>query len=145
MLGPDAVTDWQPVVRLAEKALAADPKSFHQLNHLRAVLCRAGPFEEGAQRLTDAQAALHASPHDRHIPAVVPGRLVLLVRPVLLLVDDDEPELLERREHGGARADDDVHVTAADEMPLIVPFAFGEATVLNRDAIAEAVAELPRQ
>ena len=48
------------------------------------------------------------------------------------------PRRSKRREDGGARADDDVHVAAADAVPLIVPLAVGQAAVLNRDALAEA-------
>ena len=44
----------------------------------------------------------------------------------MLLVDDHEPEAGERREHGGARADDDVDVAAADALPLIVALAVRE-------------------
>src|SRR5262249_15120705 len=40
VLGPDAVSDWKPVVDLAEKSLAADPKNYDKLGHLGAVLYR---------------------------------------------------------------------------------------------------------
>ncbi len=59
----------------------------------------------------------------------------------MFLVHDDQAERGERREHGGARADDDVDVAAADAMPLIVTFAVGESAVLNGDAFAERAAE----
>ena len=59
----------------------------------------------------------------------------------MLLVHDDEAEPLERREHGGARADHDVHVAAADALPLIVPLAVRERAVLDGDARAERAAE----
>ena len=59
----------------------------------------------------------------------------------MLFVDDDQADVLERREHRRARADDDVHVAAADALPLIVPLAVREAAVLDGDAVAEALAE----
>ena len=59
----------------------------------------------------------------------------------MLLVDDDQADLLERREHGRARADDDVDVAAADPLPLVVALAVGEAAVLDGDALAERLAE----
>ena len=55
----------------------------------------------------------------------------------MLLVDDDQADVGERREHRRPRADDDVDVAAADALPLIVALAVGEPAVLNRDAIAE--------
>jgi len=64
-LAPDAVTDWQPVVRLAEKSLGTDPKNCDKLQHLGAVLYRAGRFEEGAKWLTEAETALKESPNPR--------------------------------------------------------------------------------
>ena len=64
-LAPDAVTDWQPVVRLAEQALAADPKNCNIINNLGAVLYRAGRFEEAAERLTEAEAAFEQTPGTR--------------------------------------------------------------------------------
>src|SRR5262249_20080687 len=65
VLGPDAVSDWKPVVDLAEKALAVDPKNFDKLQHLGAVLHRAGRFEEAAKRLTEAEAAFREAKNPR--------------------------------------------------------------------------------
>ena len=55
----------------------------------------------------------------------------------MLLVDDDQPEARERREHRRPRADDDVDVAAPDAMPLVVALAVGQAAVLDGDALAE--------
>ena len=54
------------------------------------------------------------------------------------------PSRVERREHRRPRADDEVHVAAADAVPLIVTLAVGERAVLNRHAIAERAAEQRR-
>ena len=59
----------------------------------------------------------------------------------MLLVHHDQAQRGHRREHGRARADDDVDVAATDAMPLIVTFAIAEAAVLDGDAIAEGTAE----
>ena len=60
----------------------------------------------------------------------------------MLFVDDDEPEVFDGREDGGARADDEIHVASSDAVPLIVTLAVGHAAVLNRHAIAERGPEL---
>ncbi len=73
---------------------------------------------------------------------MVPRRFVLLVRRVVLFVDDDEPEVFDGREHGGAGADDEIHVASSDPVPLIMTLAVGHAAVLNRHAIAERGPEL---
>ena len=56
-LGPQAVDDYQPVVALAERALAqagTDGKQRHDiLNTLGAVLCRAGRHKEALARLDE--------------------------------------------------------------------------------------------
>jgi hypothetical protein len=59
----------------------------------------------------------------------------------VLLVNDDQSHLLERREHRRAGADDDIDVAAADALPLVVALAVGETAVLDRDALAERLAE----
>ena len=41
----------------------------------------------------------------------------------MLLVDDNQAHLLERREDCRARADDDVDVATADALPLVVTLA----------------------
>ena len=64
-LAPDAVTDWQPVVRLAEKALTADPKNCNMINNLGAILYRSGRFKESAERLAEAEAAFQQTPGAR--------------------------------------------------------------------------------
>src|SRR5437763_915176 len=81
------------------------------------------------------------SADDRDVAAVVAGTLVLLVRRVVLLVYDDEADGLERREHGRARANDDVDAAAADAVPLVVALAVGESAVLDGHAIAERLAD----
>jgi serine/threonine protein kinase len=53
--GP-TLTD-KPVLKLAEKALAAEPRDYDRLLAVGAVLYRAGRFKEAAQRLTEADAA----------------------------------------------------------------------------------------
>ena len=61
VLAPDAVADCQLVVQLAEKTLAADPKNCDKLQHLGAVLYRAGRFSEGLGRF---EPAVQADPDD---------------------------------------------------------------------------------
>ena len=57
-------------------------------------------------------AAFERGPLDRDRARVVARVGVLLVRLVVLLVDDDQPETLHRREDGGACADDDPGLAA---------------------------------
>ena len=51
----------------------------------------------------------------------------------MLLVDDDQPEVDERREHRRARADDDAHLAARDGGVGEQPLAGREARVQHGD------------
>jgi WD40 repeat protein/tRNA A-37 threonylcarbamoyl transferase component Bud32 len=55
--GPNAVADLERPVRLAERAVASAPKRARYLNHLGALLYRAGRYEEAVRRLDEARAA----------------------------------------------------------------------------------------
>jgi WD40 repeat protein/tetratricopeptide (TPR) repeat protein len=53
-LVPGAVEDPAELVRLAEKAVASDPKQYNYLNTVAAVLCRAGKYEAAVERFGEA-------------------------------------------------------------------------------------------
>ena len=55
----------------------------------------------------------------------------------MLLVDDDEPQILHRREHRAAGADDDGRIAQADAPPLVEPFSVGQTAVEHRHLLAE--------
>ena len=54
---------------------------------------------------------------------VVARVALVLVGGVVLLVDDDQPEVVDRREHGRARPDADPRLAAAQAQPLVVALA----------------------
>ena len=63
--------------------------------------------------------------NDRDIARVIAWRFFLFVGSFVLFIDDDEPEILQRRENGAARADDNARASGMNLMPFIVSFAFG--------------------
>jgi tetratricopeptide (TPR) repeat protein len=65
VLSPDAVVDWTKPLKIAQKAHAADEKSYDTINNLGAMLYRAGRFTEAAQRLSEAEAAFSQVPSKR--------------------------------------------------------------------------------
>jgi tetratricopeptide (TPR) repeat protein len=65
VLAPDAVADWTKLLSFVEKAHADDGKNYDTVNHLGAVLYRAGRFQEAAQRLVEAEAAFQQTPSTR--------------------------------------------------------------------------------
>ena len=68
-----------------------------------------------------------------HRARVVGGLVLLLVRGVVLLVDDDQAQVDERREHRRARADDDAHLPAGDGGVGEQPLPRGEPRVQHGD------------
>ncbi len=92
----------------------------------------------GRGRAQHHRAGLEARAHHRDVASVVPRALVLLVGPVVLLVDDDQPQVGNRREHRGAGAHDDPRVALPDAPPLIVPLPRRELAVQHRHRPPEA-------
>ena len=88
-----------------------------------------------------AHGAEHVRAEDRHVARVVANALFLLERRVVLLVDDDEAERVDRREERAASADRDVDLAAAKPRPHVEALARREPRVQHRDVVAEASAE----
>ena len=80
---------------------------------------------------------VHPHPAAGDIQSMIPGRDLALVAPFVLLVDDDETQLLHRREHGAASADDDGRLAQADAPPFIESLPRGQAAVEHGDPIPE--------
>ena len=62
----------------------------------------------------------------------------------MLLVDDDQPDVVQRREHRRARAHADPRLAAAQAHPLVVALADAERRVQHGDDVAEAGLEAPQ-
>ena len=77
----------------------------------------------------------------RDRPCVVARVGVLLVRRVVLLVDDDQAEAADRGEDRGAGADDDARLAARDPLALVAALGVGERRVEDRHPVAEARAD----
>ena len=69
---------------------------------------------------------------------VVAGVGVLLVGPLVLLVEDDQPEVAQRGEEGRARADDDAAATGGDRLPGGVALGVGQGGVEDGDLVRES-------
>ena len=53
----------------------------------------------------------------------------------MFLVHDEQAEFRNRREDGGARADDDVGAAFVDRRPVLAPFGIGDVAVEHADAV----------
>ena len=72
-----------------------------------------------------------------HVPGMVAGCVLGLVRALLFLIHDDETQLRQRREHRRARAQHDTGLAPADALVLIVPLRHAQATVQQGHPVAE--------
>ena len=110
---------------------------------------RCGQAQPRAARATDSGrgVALPATQHGarvarralgRDVAGVVARVALVLVGGVVLLVDDDEPEVGQRREDGRARPDADARLARAQARPLVVALAGRQRRVQDGDGVAEA-------
>ena len=72
---------------------------------------------------------------------VVPWIRFLLERGVVLLIDDDQPEVVDRGEDCGAGPDDDTGLAARDSLALVTSLRLAERGMENRNTPSEACAE----
>ena len=94
-------------------------------------------FERRRGRAQHDDGIRHLGAHHGNVAGVIARRLFLLVRRVVLFVDDDERKIGDRGEDRRARADDHARFAALDAMPLLGAFAVGERGVQDGNFIAE--------
>ena len=80
-------------------------------------------------------AFFHLRAHDGDIARVIARRFLLLVGSLVFLIDDDEPEVRQRREDRAARADHDARAAVMNLVPFVVALALGQMSVQHRDCI----------
>ena len=80
--------------------------------------------------------------HHCHVATVVARRLGLFVAVVVLFVDDDQAQILNRRKHARSRRDNHARLASADASPLLGTLGIVECGMQNRHPIAEARKEL---
>ncbi len=106
-------------------------------------------FERRRRRGEDDGGPLDRGAQHGHVAGVVEGAVLLLVRSVVLLVDDDEPEVGEGQEQRRAGADDEPRLAGGDGRPGAAAGGLGHARVPLGRAGAEAgldpVEELDRE
>ena len=66
---------------------------------------------------------------------MISRRFFLFVSCFVFFIDNDEPEVLQRREDCAARADHDAGAAGMNLVPFVVAFALGQMTVQNSDGI----------
>ena len=86
----------------------------------------------------------HFCPHHRDIAGVIARRLFLLVRRILLLVDNDERQIADRREHRRPRPADHPRLAATYAMPLLRPLRIRQPRMQDGDLVAEHLMQIGR-
>lgn len=81
---------------------------------------------------------VHASPNQGQVARVIPELLLLLIRGVVLLIDNDNAETGEGREDGGTGADGDSDQTFFNPPPSIIPLTRRQPAVKYGNCITKA-------
>ena len=77
----------------------------------------------------DDHGAALLRPYDGHIARMIPRRFFLLIRGVVLLINDDQTEIVQRRKDRRAGANRNARLTTGQAPPLVEPFAGREPAV----------------
>lgn len=88
---------------------------------------RGGAEEDGA--------GFEGGAEDGDVASVVAGRVFLFIGIFVFFVDEDEAEVGEGSEDGGARADHDAGESFADAVPFVEAFSLGEVRVEDGDFV----------
>ena len=109
-----------------------------------ALFCAVIRLDRGGRRAEHEQRVLLGDAVFRHVARMVARRLLGAVRAVLLLVDNEHAEVFHRREHRRARADHDARAAGFDLFEAVIPLAYGQGRVHDRDLVPELRGELPQ-
>ena len=101
------------------------------------LLCAVIRLDRRSSRPQNEQRVLLGNAVFCHVARMVARRLLGAVRAVLLLVDNEYPQILHRREHRRARADDNARTAGFDLFEAVVPLAGGQRGVQHRDLAAK--------
>jgi hypothetical protein len=99
-------------------------------------------FQTGRGRPQNDHGALVARPHHRYVAAVIARGVLLLIALVVFFVYDDQPQVLNGREHAGPGGDYHGGLTGANPPPLLGAFGVLKGGMQDGNPFAETVVEL---
>src|SRR5439155_10478498 len=85
---------------------------------------------------------LKTSAHHRHVARVIARGRFLLEAAFVFFINDNEPQFPGGREHGTARADHYLHLTARHSSPMPTALGAAQMTVQHRHAPASGLKPL---
>ncbi len=122
------------------------PARVGELQHLQlAALDVVAALQAGCGRDQQGRGLGAPRAHQGEVAGVVARRDLLLVGGVLLFVHHQEPEVGDRGEERRARAEDHTRLPQPHPLPLLLALAGAEPRVQDRQALAEALLDRPRQ
>ena len=84
---------------------------------------------------------LRPGPSDGRLSGMIPRHLLALIRSLVLLVDDDQPQTRKRGKQRGTRADHHIHLTGLHPFHLIVTLPLRHSGIEYGHAVAEPSVE----
>ncbi|MCY1180489.1 hypothetical protein D9M73_209360 [compost metagenome] len=103
-----------------------------------AALCVVQAFQRRRGRAEQDRHVLQAGAHHGQVAGVVAQAFLLFIGAVVLLVDDDQPRILQWGEQRRTGADDDIRLAIAGGQPGVEALAVGQRRVQQGDARIEA-------
>ncbi|MNZ72742.1 hypothetical protein D3C78_911290 [compost metagenome] len=103
-----------------------------------AALCVVQAFQRRRGRAEQDRYVLQTRTYHRQVAGVVAQAFLLFIGGVVLLVDDDQPRILQWGEQRRTGADDDVRLAIAGSQPGVEALAVGQRRVQQGDARIEA-------
>ena len=103
--------------------------------------CGIGRFDRRRCRTEQQQRVILRAAELGNVARVIARRIFRLVACLLLLVEDNEADVRQRRKHSAACAKHNMHLAAADTLPLVVAFCERQRAVQHRNIIAELGSE----
>ena len=79
---------------------------------------------------------LHAAEF-RHFPGMIAGCVLGLIGTLLLLIQNDETDVIQRRKHGASGAYGHIYQPCADAFPLVIPLGNRQGAVEYGHTIPE--------
>ena len=98
-------------------------------------------LQGGGGRPQQAERGLSLASDGGHGPRVIPGRLRLLVATLVLLVEDDHPEIADGREDRGPRSDRDALAPFPQGLPCVEALSGRQPGMQHSDGVAEGGTE----
>ena len=124
------------------KILRIVPAVEHRLV-IQSLLCRPGCFNRRSGGAQNQQGPVPGAKVLGNVPCVIPGRIFRVVAALLLFVQDDDTQVLQRGKDGGAGAQHHTNLPTPDTLPLIIALRHTKSAVEHGHILSKIGGKFP--